>query len=167
MRCTFLKFGRQLPVMKDKSPEMDDEQRKDFLVDRAKEAIEEQLESQDPPFDEERPQRPELNKKNSSLDERVEHQASSKTDGEWSMEEVEFLKNNRTEMSNEEMENFMQKDSEFHEVDWQPFSRSQERYLIQSYQTSDIDELAEQMDREPKVLRLKLKMMGLEVPEAE
>lgn len=146
---------------------MDEEQRKDFLVDRAKEAIEEQLEFQDPPFDEERPERPELKKKNSSMDERVEHQALSMTDSEWSQEEIEFLKNNRSEMSNDEMEEFMQKDSEFHEVDWQPFSRSQERYLIQAYQTSDLEELAEQMDREPDVLRLKLKMMGLEVAEAE
>lgn len=155
--------------MKDKSPDMDDEQRKDFLVDRAKEAIEEQLQSEgeDPPFDEERPERPEMKNKNSSLDQRVEHQASSMTDSEWSQEEIEFLKNNRTEMSNEEMEDFMQKNSEFHKVDWQPFSRSQERYLIQAYQTSDIDELADQMDRKPDVLRLKLKMMGLEVPEAE
>ncbi|MFB6175109.1 MAG: hypothetical protein ABEJ87_03965 [Candidatus Nanohalobium sp.] len=153
--------------MKDKSPDMDDEARKDFLVDRAKEAIEEQLESENPPFDEERPERPELNRKSSSLDERVEHQASSMTDSEWSQEEIEFLKNNRTEMSNNEIEEFMQKDSKFHKVDWEPFSRSQERYLIQTYQTSDIDELADQMDREPKVLRLKLKMMGLEVPEAE
>lgn len=153
--------------MKDKSPEIDDEARKDHLVERAKEAIESQLESSDPPFDEERPERPDLRKKNNSMDERVEHKASSKTSGEWSMEEIEFLKNNRTEMGNEEMEDFMNKDSEFHEVDWQPFSRSQERYLIQAYQTSEIEELAEQMDREPKVLRLKLKMMGLEVPEAE
>ncbi len=156
--------------MKDKSPDMDEEQRKDFLVDRAKEAIESQLQtegSESPPFDEERPERPEMKKKESSLDERVEHQASSMTDSEWSQDEIEFLKNNRTEMSNEEMEEFMQKDSEFHQVDWEPFSRSQERYLIQAYQTSEIDELAEQMDREPDVLRLKLKMMGLEVPEAE
>lgn len=153
--------------MKDKSPEMDDEARKEFLVDRAKEAIENQLESEDGPFDEERPQRPELKKKRNSLDEKVEEKASRKTSGEWSMEEIEFLKNNRSEMSNDEMEDFMNKESEFHEVDWEPFSRSQERYLIQAYQTSDLEELAEQMDRTEKVLSLKLRMMGLQVPEAE
>ncbi|PSH00801.1 MAG: hypothetical protein BRC30_01605 [Nanohaloarchaea archaeon SW_7_46_7] len=153
--------------MEDKSPEMDDEARKDFLVDRAKEAIEHQLETEDDPFEDERPQRPELNSKRNSLDEKVEQKASKKTSGEWSMEEIKFLKNNRSEMSNEEMEEFMNRESEFHRVDWEPFSRSQERYLIQAYQTSDLEELAEQMDRSEEVLDLKLRMMGLEVPEAE
>lgn len=153
--------------MKDKSPEMDDEARKEFLVDRAKEAIENQLESEEGPFDEERPQRPELNNKINSLDERVEEKTSRKTSGEWSMEEIDFLKNNRSEMSNEEIEDFMNRESEFHEVEWEPFSRSQERYLIQAYQTSSLGELADQMDRTEKVLSLKLRMMGLEVPEAE
>jgi hypothetical protein len=83
------------------------------------------------------------------------------------MEEIEFLKNNRSEMSNDEMEDFMNRESEFHEVEWEPFSRSQERYLIQAYQTSSLEELADQMDRTEKVLSLKLRMMGLEVPEAE
>lgn len=152
-------------IMKDKSSEMDEDARKDFLVDRAKDAIEHQLDSEDGPFDDERPERPELKKKSNSMDEKVEHQASKKTSAEWSMEEIEFLKNNRSEMSNEEMEDFMNKDSDFHEVDWEPFSRSQERYIIQSYQTSDIDELAEQMDRDVEVLRLKIRMMGLELGE--
>jgi hypothetical protein len=101
------------------------------------------------------------------MDERVEEKASRKTSGEWSMEEIEFLKNNRSEMSNDEMEDFMNRESEFHEVEWEPFSRSQERYLIQAYQTSSLEELADQMDRTEKVLSLKLRMMGLEVPEAE
>lgn len=153
--------------MRDKSPEMDDEARKEFLVDRAKEAIENQLESEEGPFDEERPQRPELNKKRNILDEKVEDKASRKTSGEWSMEEIEFLKNNRSEMSNEELENFMNKDSEFHKVDWEPFSRSQERYIIQAYRTSDLEELSEQLDRDENVLRLKMRMMGLEVPEED
>lgn len=153
--------------MEDKSPEMDDEARKEFLVDRAKEAIENQLESEDGPFDEERPQRPELNNKRNSLDEMVEKKASQKTSGKWSMEEIEFLKNNRSEMSNEEMEDFMNKESEFHEVDWEPFSRSQERYIIQAYKTSDLGELADQLDRDENVLRLKMRMMGLEVPEED
>jgi len=151
--------------MKDKSSEIDGEARKDFLVDRAKEAIEHQLDSGGDPFEDERPERPELGKKSNSMDEKVERQASSKTGAEWSMEEIEFLKNNRSEMSNEEMEDFMNKDSDFHKVDWEPFSRSQERYIIQSYQTSDIDELAEQMDRDVEVLRLKIRMMGLELGE--
>ena len=153
--------------MKDKSPEMDEEARKDYLVDRAKEAIEDQLESEDGPFDEERPQRPELNNKRNSMDERLEEKASRKTSGEWSMEEIEFLKNNRSEMSNDEMEDFMNRESEFHEVEWEPFSRSQERYLIQAYNIPSLEELADEMDRTETVLSLKLRMMGLEVPEAE
>lgn len=162
-----MKFGTQTCSMEDKSSEMDEEARKDFLVDRAKDAIENQLESDEGPFDEERPQRPELNNKRNSMDERLEEKASRKTSGEWSMEEIEFLKNNRSEMSNEEMEDFMNKESEFHEVDWEPFSRSQERYLIQAYHNTDIESLADQMDRDEEVLRLKMRMMGLEVPEAE
>jgi len=71
--------------MKDKSSEVDEDARKDFLVDRAKDAIEHQLESGDGPFDDERPERPELNKKTNSMDEKVERQASKKTSGEWSM----------------------------------------------------------------------------------
>lgn len=155
--------------MSDNLSELDDEEaKKDFLVDKAKEAISHQLDSDDKgPFDEERPERPELRKKRNQMDEKVEEQASSKTGAPWSQEEIEFLKNNRSEMSNEELEDFMNKDSEFHEVDWEPFSRSQERYIIESYQTTDIEGLAEQLDRDEKVVRLKLKMMGLITPEAE
>ncbi|MFB6181205.1 MAG: hypothetical protein ABEJ93_04990 [Candidatus Nanohalobium sp.] len=147
-------------MLKEEGDDLSEEEMKDFLVDRAKQAVN-QLQG------EEEDEGLEMNVKRGSWDERVEQQASRKSSGSWSQEEIEFLKNNRKEMDNDEMQEFMEKDSEFHEVDWQPFSRSQERYIIQNYRRTGLEELAEQMDRDEDVLRLKMKMMGLNMQEVD
>lgn len=81
--------------------------------------------------------------------------------GTWSKEEIEYLKNNRTEMSNEELEDFMLEDD--FDTDWKPFSRTEERYILESYGTSGAEEIAEALNREVDQIEKKIKMMGLDV----
>ena len=89
---------------------------------------------------------------------------SKRKDGRpWTEQEMEYLKNNRKEMSNEELKEFM-KGNEYSDEDWKPFSRTEERYIIQSIGTTDVEEIASGLNREVERVEKKIRMMGLEVP---
>lgn len=122
---------------------MNPEDLKDELVDEAKRVINEQM-----------THREKLEKK--------AIEGSKRKGGPWNEQEIEFLKNNRKEMSNEELEEFM-KSNEYDDEEWAPFSRTEERYIIQSYGTTDTESIAEGLDREVERVEKKIKMMGLEV----
>jgi hypothetical protein len=114
---------------------------KDELVDKAKKVLDEQMTHR----------------------KKMEEKAFSDKGkgGSWSQEEIEYLKNNRTEMSNEELEDFFL--DEGSETDWKPFSRTEERYILESFSTSSEEELAEALNRDVEQIEKKIKMMGLDV----
>lgn len=121
---------------------MDEDVVKDQLVEKAKRVLDDQLTSR----------------------EKVERKALSDKGkgGVWSKEEIDFLKNNRNGMSNEELEDFFVS-NEYSDEDWAPFSRTEERYILQSYGTSDLETIAEGLDRTVEEVKKKVKMMGLEI----
>lgn len=125
---------------------MDREDVKDELVEQAKKVIDEQTTHRE------------------KLEEKAIQGSKKKAGGPWTKQEIEFLKNNRKEMSNEELEEFM-KGNEFdrEDDDWKPFSRTEERYILQSYGTTDTEEIAEGLNRSVEQVEKKIKMMGLEV----
>jgi len=125
---------------------MDREDVKDELVEQAKKVIDEQTTHRE------------------KLEEKAIQGSKKKAGGPWTKQEIEFLKNNRKEMSNEELEEFM-KGNEFdrEDDDWKPFSRTEERYILQSYGTTDTGEIAEGLNRSVEQVEKKIKMMGLEV----
>jgi hypothetical protein len=114
---------------------------KDELVDKAKKVLDEQMTHR----------------------KKMEEKAFSDKGkgGSWSQEEIEYLKNNRTEMSNEELEDFFL--DEGSETDWKPFSRTEERYILESFSTSSEEELAEALNRDVEQIEKKIRMMGLDV----
>lgn len=124
---------------------MDREDVKDELVEEAKRVIDEQMTHRE------------------KLEDASLERPDEKSDPEWSQQEIEFLKNNRNSMSNEELEEFMKGEKEFQQDDWRPFSRTEERYIIQSYGTTSTEKIAEGLDRDVQQLEKKLRMMGLEV----
>ncbi len=121
---------------------MDEDELKDQLVEKAKRVLDDQLTSR----------------------EKIEQRAlkDKGKGGVWSKEEIEYLKNNRNSMSNKELENFFVED-EFQDEDWSPFSRTEERYILQSYGTSDLETIAEGLDRTVEEVEKKVRMMGLEI----
>lgn len=96
------------------------------------------------------------------MEENVINRSKNSKGGPWNEQEIEYLKNNRKEMSNEELEEFM-KGNEYQDEEWAPFSRTEERYIIQSYGTTDTESIAEGLDREVEKVEKKIRMMGLEV----
>lgn len=120
---------------------MKKEDLKDELVEEAKRVLDEQMTHRE------------------KLDEKAFNER--KKGGEWSPEEIEHLKNNRTEMSNEELEDFMLGNE--YTGDWKPFSRTEERYILESFNTSDIETIADALNRSVENVEKKIKMMGLDV----
>lgn len=126
---------------------MDDE---DFLQERVKDMIEEQLDSEWAQDVKERRQEDEK-----------EQRAKTKMPGPWSREEVEFLANNRRNMDNDELEEFLRGESEIQKKEWSPFSRSEERFILQNHTSSSPDEIAESLDRSVKAVEMQMRLMGL------
>lgn len=118
---------------------------KDELVEEAKRVIDEQMTHRE------------------KLEKASMEKPDERSNPEWSEQEVEFLKNNRNSMSNEELEEFMKGEKDFQQDDWAPFSRTEERYIIQSYGTTSTEKIAEGLDRDVEQLKKKIRMMGLEV----
>lgn len=119
------------------------EEVKDELVDKAKKVLDDQMTYRE-------------KMENKALD-----SEDSKEEGEWNKQEIEFLKNNRTEMSNEELEEFFLEEK--FETDWKPFSRTEERYILESFGTTETEQIAEALNRDVEQLEKKIKMMGLDV----
>lgn len=119
------------------------EEVKDELVDKAKKVLDDEMTHRE-------------KMENKALD-----SEDSKEEGEWNKQEIEFLKNNRTEMSNEELEEFFLEEK--FETDWKPFSRTEERYILESFGTTETEQIAEALNRDVEQLEKKIKMMGLDV----
>lgn len=139
----------------------------DFLLDRTKKLLKQELESS---ADFDSGQKPEMKKKRNELDEKAEQESTSKIPYTFDPQEIEFLAKNRKSMSNEEMEEFLRKDSEVHEKleeidEWNGFSRWEERFMVQNASAKSPEEIAEQMDREQEEVELKMQMLGLKIDE--
>ncbi|MFB6204351.1 MAG: hypothetical protein ABEJ75_01765, partial [Candidatus Nanohaloarchaea archaeon] len=104
-------------------------------------------------------------RRNSSNFDKAERDSTSEISGPWDPEEVEFLVNNRTEMDNDEMEDFLRGDTELQQREWSPFSRSEERFILQHHQSSSPGEIAESLDREERAVELQMMLMGLKEEE--
>lgn len=148
-------------IMKDR------EEYEDYLVDKAKELLNEQLEAEK--AEEQIPDRdrkPEMPEKTSQKDQKVEDEATSEIPFSWDPREVKHLTRNRQKMSNEEMREFLEKDSKLHEKmseidEWKGFTRWEERFMVQHHSQMDKEELAEELQRDVKEVELKLHMMGI------
>jgi len=119
------------------------EEIKDELVDKAKKVLDEQMTHRE------------------KMEEKALTNKDSSKEGEWKKEEIDFLKNNRTEMSNEELEDFFLEEK--FETDWKPFSRTEERYILESFGTTETEQIAEALNRDVEQIEKKIKMMGLDV----
>lgn len=106
---------------------------------------------------------PEMPVKNGDKDEKIERQALSKTEGSLSPQQLEFLVRQRTDMSNDELQKFLAGEHEVleDERDWKPFSRTEERFLLQNADASSVEEIAKSIDRDPEEVKLQLRIMGL------
>lgn len=78
--------------------------------------------------------------------------------------EPDFLARNRASMSNDELEEFLAGNSPFHEAltEEDAFTRWEKRFLIQHHDTLSVDELAEQLDRDREAVRAGLRLLGLD-----
>lgn len=142
---------------------MEEDEYRDYLVDRAKELLREQTESEGEV--DERDEKPEMSRKRKQLDEKAERESTSKIPAPWDPQEVEHLARNRKKMDNEELEEFLRKDHELQEElaerDWEDFSRWEERFLIQNHHSMTPEEAATELDREGREVELKMRTMGL------
>lgn len=121
------------------------EEIKDELVDEAKKVLDEQMTHKD------------------KMEEKALNDNEPGNDQDWSKGEIEFLKNNRKDLSNEELEEFMMGDEFDTSTDWKPFSRTEERYILESFGTTDVEQIASGLNREIEQVEKKIKMMGLDV----
>lgn len=167
---SFFKFDRGFGIMEEETGE---------LEDRTKEVIEEQLLDSDldmeekdnlreqlengltPPGIEDGPEKPEMKNKQNEMDEKVERESGEEIPGPWNSQEIEYLSNNRHEMSNEEMKEFLEGRNEIQKHEWSPFSRSEERFMLQNHGTMPVEDMAEALDREKRSVELQLALMGV------
>ena len=125
----------------------------DLNVEKSAEVAAEKLINDDRDGD-----RVEVDKQN-EFDERLEKDLN--TEGVWSDQEIEYLKNNSTEMSNGELKEFLMGQSEFQEDDFDRFSRSEKKFVMKNFPMQDVDSIAEQLDRPVEEVEKKIKMLGL------
>lgn len=107
---------------------------------------------------------PEMKHESNAQEEKIERQAFSETGASMSPQQIEFLVRQKTSMDNDELEEFLSGEHRVHEKDrsWKPFSMTEEKFLLQNIQGSDIDEIAAQIDRDPEEVKMQVKIMGLE-----
>lgn len=107
---------------------------------------------------------PEMPAKSSEMDEKVEREALSETGASMSPQQVEFLVRQRTDMDNEELQKFLSGKHESLKDDrtWKPFSRTEEKFLLQNAKNQEVDEIANSLDRDPEEVEMQLKIMGLD-----
>lgn len=112
----------------------------------------------------ERDELPEMNHKANAQEEKIERQAFSETGTSMTPQQLEFLVRQRTSMDNEELQRFLAGEHEVLEDsrNWKPFSRTEEKFLLQNAQNSDIEGIAASLDRDPGEVRLQLKIMGMD-----
>ncbi|MFB6209131.1 MAG: hypothetical protein ABEJ56_03250 [Candidatus Nanohaloarchaea archaeon] len=138
---------------------MEQDDYEDYLVDKAKEILDEQTESE----------KVEVPENESREDiEKAEEQAKSEIPFNFDPREIQHLSNNRKKMSNREIKEFLEKDSEVQERleeldEWRGFNRWEERFLIQNNLNKDPEQIAEDLGRDEEKVRLKMRMLGLDV----
>lgn len=142
---------------------MEEEEYEDYLVDKAKELLQEQTSEAE---EKEVPQDP----KEKHVTDDMKDKESSKIPFSWDPREIEHLARNRKSMTNKELEEFMESDSKIHEEmeeidEWNGFSRWEERLLIQRHGTDTVQEIAEEIDRDVREVKLKMRVMGFKPEE--
>jgi len=125
---------------------------KDFIEEKAEVAAE-KLINEEGDGD-----RIEVDKQN-EFDEKLEKDLN--TEGVWSEQEIDYLKNNRQNMSNDEMKEFLMGQSEFQEDDFERFSRSEKKFVMKNFPAQDVESIAEQINRPVDEVEKKIKMLGL------
>jgi len=138
----------------------DQEEYEDYLVDKAKELLNEQVSGADG--------REVPDPKKDRVDQRDEEMKDSDIPMAFDPQETEFLAENRKSMSNKEMKKFLEQESEIQkklqEIDnWKGFSRWEERLMVQKHTSQDAEAIAEELGRDEKEVRLKMRMLGLKV----
>lgn len=130
------------------------------LREKAEEAIDQRLESS---FDTDVEQRIEKMEKQR---EKIKSEAESKIPFTWDPVEIQYLTENRKKMDNEELKEFLKKDSDIQEEmrdidDWKRFSRREERFIVKKYTNMEPEQIAEKLDRDERKVRLKMRSLGL------
>jgi len=125
----------------------------DFNIERKAEVAAEKLINDDMDTD-----RVEVDKQN-EFDEKLEKDIN--TEGVWSEQEIDYLKNNSQNMSNDELEEFLKGQSEFQEDDFDRFSRTEKKFVMKNFPAQDADSIAESLNREVEEVERKIKMLGL------
>lgn len=108
--------------------------------------------------------KPSMKHKSGEMDEKIEREALSETGASWNPEQIEFLVRQRTSMDNEELQEFLAGDHDARKElrSWEPFTRTEEKFLMQNLQTESIEEIAASIDRKPEQVELQIKIMGLD-----
>lgn len=106
---------------------------------------------------------PEMKHKSGPEDEKIERQSFSKTGASMTPQQVEYLVQEKTSMDNEELEKFLSGEHEASRQleNWNDFSRTEEKFVMQNFQTSGVEEIAQRLDRSKEEVEIKLKIMGL------
>lgn len=146
------------------------EEYEDYLVDKAKELLNEQVSEVgtgdiNAPETPARKQKPEMDKRN-DMDKKAEQESTSEIPFAWDPREVQHLVRNRKKMDNEELKEFLEKDTDFHEElneidEWKGFTRWEERFMVQNFRNMETDEIADELGREEKEVSLKMRILGL------
>lgn len=138
----------------------DQEEYEDYLVDKAKELLNHEVsgveEKKVPEAQTER------------RDHRDDEMKNSKIPMAFDPQETEFLANNRKSMSNEEMKEFLEQESELQKKieeteEWKGFTRWEERIMVQKHTSHEASDIAEELGRDESEVRLKMRMLGLKV----
>lgn len=141
---------------------MDQEEYEDYLVDKAKEILDEQTSDVEE-------QEIEIQEETESNDiEKPETEEEKRIPANFDPREIQHLTENRKSMSNREMKEFLERESDLQkELDkigeWKGFSRWEERFMIQNNLSKEPEEIANELDRDEKQVRLKMRMLGLDV----
>lgn len=148
---------------------MDEEDYEDYLVDKAKDLLNEQLSGAEKRDNGSKPE-PKDSGSSGERDmiEKAEEEGKSKIPAAFDPREIEHLAENRKNMDNQELKEFLEKESdlqrELEDIDeWKGFSRWEERFMIQNNLNTEPDEIAEELGRDEKEVRLKMRMLGLDV----
>lgn len=129
----------------------------DFLKERAESAAEELTEGVD--IENRGDKTVKIDKRN-EFDEKLEKDIQTE-EGVWSKEEVEYLTNNRHKMSNDELKEFLNRNSDFQEGEFERFSEGEEEIIMRNFPMQDVEALAEKIDRPEEQVEKKIKMLGL------
>ncbi len=138
----------------------DQEEYEDYLVDKAKELLNHEVSGADG--------REVPNPGKERSDHRDDEVHNSDIPMAFDPQETEFLAENRKSMSNDELKEFLEQESELQKKlqkidDWKGFTRWEERLMVQKHTSQDAETIAEELDREEHEVRLKMRMLGLKV----